>query len=254
MSFNGVLGQIRNVKLRDEVVARIRAAIVAGKLMPGQRLTEEDLARDLGVSRSPVREALVQLEQAGLVVNPAARGTFVRTFTAREIRELFSLRGGIETMAAELALPRLTEADLVRFEQILDRKGDAYQHGDIPATVERDLEFHEAIVLAADHRLLLKVWTSLHDQLLMLFSIRERAFWARDDGVSRMKSSHMPLIEALRAGDLAAVAAFHRNLNAPVAEDLVRMVDAFAAEAAKTPVSALAGPAAGPVAGPRPAP
>jgi hypothetical protein len=88
----------------------------------------------------------------------------------------------------------------------------------------------------------------------MLFSIRERAFWARDDGVSRMKSSHMPLIEALRAGDLGAVAAVHRNLNAPVAEDLVSMVDAFAAEAAKTPVSPLAGPAAGPVAGPRPAP
>jgi DNA-binding GntR family transcriptional regulator len=246
MSINGVLGQIRNVKLRDEVVARIRAAIVAGKLTPGQRLTEEDLARDLGVSRSPVREALVQLEQAGLVVNPAARGTFVRTFTAREIRELFSLRSGIETMAAELALPHLTEADLERFEQILDRKGNAYQHGDIPTTVEYDLDFHEAIVRAADHTLLLKVWSSLRDQLLMLFSIRERAFWARDEGASRMKSSHMPLIEALRSRDLAAVAAFHRALNAPVAEDLVRIVDTLAAEAAKQPTSPLAGAAPGP--------
>ena len=221
--------------------------------MPGQRLTEEDLARDLGVSRSPVREALVQLEQAGLVVNPAARGTFVRTFTAREIRELFSLRAGIETMAAELALPHLAEADLQRFEQILDRKGDAYQHGDIPATVECDLEFHEAIVRAADHHLLLKVWSSLHDQLMMLFSIRERAFWARDDGVSRMKTSHMPLIEALRAGDLAAIASFHRSLNAPVAEDLVRMVDAFAAEAAKQPASPLTSSAAVPAPGLPPA-
>jgi DNA-binding GntR family transcriptional regulator len=246
MSINGVLGQIRNVKLRDEVVARIRAAIVAGKLLPGQRLTEEDLARDLGVSRSPVREALVHLEQAGLVVNPAARGTFVRTFTAREIRELFSLRAGIETMAAELALPRLAEGDLRRFEQILDRKGDAYQHGDIPTTVEYDLDFHEAIVRAADHRLLLKVWGSLRDQLLMLFSIRERAFWARDEGASRMKTSHMPLIEALRASDLEAVRTFHRALNGPVAEDLVKIVEAFAAEAAKQPASPLAGAAPGP--------
>jgi DNA-binding GntR family transcriptional regulator len=166
----------------------------------------------------------------------------VRTFTAREIRELFSLRTGIETMAAELALPRLTEADLQRFEQILDRKGDAYQHGDIPATVERDLDFHEAIVRAADHHLLLKVWGSLRDQLLMLFSIRERAFWVRDEGATRMKASHMPLIEALRARDLAAVTQFHRALSVPVAEDLVRIVEALAAEAAKQPASPLAAP------------
>ena len=72
---------------------------------------------------------------------------FVRTFTAREIRELFSLRAGIETMAAELALPRLTEADLQRFEQILDRKGDAYQHGDIPTTVYLILEGSVSILL-----------------------------------------------------------------------------------------------------------
>jgi DNA-binding GntR family transcriptional regulator len=242
MSLSGVFGQIRNVTLRDEVVTRIRAAIVAGKLRPGQRLTEEDLARDLGVSRSPVREALVQLEQVGLVVNPAARGTFVRTFTAREIRELFSFRPAIETMAAELALTHLREDDLVRFEQILDRQGDAYQHGDIPTTVERDLEFHEAIVLAADHQLLLTIWSSLRDQLLMLFCIRERAFWAPHAGAERMKASHMPLIEALRAHDIDAVARFHRALNGPVAEDLVRLIDMLNADVTRQPLSSPTGP------------
>ena len=70
----------------------------------------------------------------------------------------------------------------------------------------------------------------------MLFSIRERAFWVRDEGATRMKSSHMPLIEALRAGDLEAVRQFHRSLSGPVGEDLVRIVEALAAEAANQPV------------------
>jgi hypothetical protein len=106
-------------------------------------------------------------------------------------------------------------------------------------------------VLAADHQLLLKVWSSLRDQLLMLFSIRERAYWARDDGAGRMKESHMPLVEALRAGDLDAVARFHRNLNFPVAEDLVRIVEAIDRQGARpsSPLVSEPEPSAGASAG-----
>lgn len=222
----GLLGSIKTIKLRDEVVSRIRSAIVLGKLTPGQRLTEEDLARELGVSRSPVREALAQLEREGLVVSPPNRGTFVRQLTPQEVRELFSVRAALETLAAEWALPNLVEADLRTLEDLLEQQDAARKSGGVLAVVHLDLQFHQAIFVAARNQLLLKLWGELRGQMLMLFSLNTRVAWAEQASASGSNPDHIRLLQALRAHDLAAFADVTREINRRVAEELCQIVQA----------------------------
>lgn len=221
----GGLGSIKVTRLRDEVLARLRTAIIAGHLQPDQRLIEDDLARELGVSRSPVREALALLAREGLATTADTRGMFVRRFTAREVHELFSLRAAFETLAAEAALPRLGEADLAAMERLLEMQQVAHDGGDIHTSVELDLRFHEVVFRVADHSLLLRHWNSIKGQLLLLFSIRQRAARARHPDPYLAQRSHDHLLEALRRRELAAVAEFHRTFNTQLAEQVGALVE-----------------------------
>src|SRR5438132_1176243 len=103
---------LRGGALRDDVRRYLRHAIMRGALKPGEKIVESHVARALGVSQAPVREALRELEQLGLVVNHSRRGTFVRQITPHDAWELYTLRAELEVLAARLALPQLTPADL----------------------------------------------------------------------------------------------------------------------------------------------
>ena len=126
----------------------IREAILDGRLDPGSRLKEEELARELGISRTPVREALLMLQAEGLIETTPNRGAVVRTHDAEDLIDLYQLRALLEGYAARQAAARVTEAELEMLRESCDRF-DKIAGDDFRELVKENLLFHSAIHAAA---------------------------------------------------------------------------------------------------------
>ncbi|RDI74756.1 Transcriptional regulator [Gaiella occulta] len=134
------------------IAHEIRRAIVEGRVEPGDVLREEQLARELGTSRTPVREALIELRNEGLVEATATRRAVVRAYDASELHDIYALRAVLEGHAARLAAERATDATIRRLEASLDRFRELSTHdGDaLNALVAENLVFHGVIADAVD--------------------------------------------------------------------------------------------------------
>ncbi len=128
---------------------QIREAIVDGRLHPGERLKEEQLARELGISRTPVREALVMLQAEGLVDALPNRGSTVRTYSLRDLEEMYELRELLEGHAARRAAERVTEPELDALRASCARFSELVAGNDVRALVHENGVFHQAILVAA---------------------------------------------------------------------------------------------------------
>ncbi len=127
----------------------IREAIVDGRLEPGRRLKEEELARELGISRTPIREALLVLQTEGLVESSPNRGSFVRSYGAEDLRDMYDLRALLEGHAARLAATRLTDGGLRRLDESCDRFEQVAEAHDLQGLVRVNAGFHDVIIDAA---------------------------------------------------------------------------------------------------------
>ena len=164
------LTPVRYRNMAEQIATALRQAIADGKLRPGTRLLEVQIAREMGTSRAPLREALIQLGREGLVVRHPNRGTFVADLTEDLVREVASLRGVFEGFAASLAVKRLTQADLERLETILTEMLTVARRGDFPRMVEWDYQFHEYIMRASGHRLLYETWMGMDRKIRVYLS------------------------------------------------------------------------------------
>lgn len=183
------------------MLASLRAEIVSGRLRPGDRLVEADLAESLGTSRAPVREALRQLEQEGLVASRPYAGTEVIGVTQPEVEEvLVPIRLVIERFAFRSALPRLTDADLARLDGLVAAMRAAGAAEDIDALAEADVRFHELVVERSEQPHCLQIWRTIEP--------RVRAHFRRDapahQSPGELADEHQRLLDALRARDEAA--------------------------------------------------
>ncbi|GAA3692588.1 GntR family transcriptional regulator [Gordonia hankookensis] len=194
--------------LVDVAGHRIRGAILSGSLKPGQKIVEENLCADLGISRAPVREALRLLAQQGLVEHQPRRGTRVTEWSPRDIVQLFGLRQLLESFAVESALP-LLDPD-VQLAPVRAAVEEMKQASDELAKDDAHRRFHAAVVGLAGNRqldialepILLKL------QLPMAVNLRMEAadHHGPDDGVKR----HLAILDALERNDpAAAVSALH---------------------------------------------
>lgn len=127
----------------------IRAAIIDGRLEPGRRLKEEELARELGISRTPVREALLVLQTEGLLESAPNRGATVRTYEAADLDDLYQLRALLEGFAARRAAARISPADLDRLRESCERFVALRAEDDVTDLVRENLSFHNVILEAA---------------------------------------------------------------------------------------------------------
>lgn len=158
--------------LADAVADQIRNAIFSGEFAPGERLYEAALAREFGISRGPIREALALLEGDGLVDNEPRKGKFVRPLDERIIDEIYSLRRVLEPYAAELIIDSLTDSMKEKLDAAVDAIEDASKTGDLAAVARSDLAFHRKLYELSDHRPLLRVWGDIiSGSLQMLVSI-----------------------------------------------------------------------------------
>ena len=188
------IGIIDHRMLSDQVSTLLVRELIFGRLQPGQRINEAELARQLGISRNPIREAIRRLEERGLLVAVPRKGTFVRTFLHSDIDEIFSFRVVVERFAMEQALPQMTDADIDRIAGFVDAMVAAANANDEIALVENDLAFHLEICRLSKNRQTLHAFTNIQAEVQMLITMAERQF------ESQMAAAvdHWPVVEALR--------------------------------------------------------
>ena len=146
----------------DDVIDTLRKSIIAGAFAPGDHIAEGGIAQQLGVSRAPVREAMMQLEREGLLVFDKRGAARVKIFTDEDFEEIFSLRLELETMAFRLAHRSLSPADESRLVENIERTRGASRLLELTLL---DIEFHDLILQAAQHSRLLACWAMLRHQL-----------------------------------------------------------------------------------------
>ncbi len=212
-----VFAPIRTTTLRDRVVEQVRTAIIEGRLRPGDHVAEVKLTQQLGVSRTPVREALILLEREGLVVAEPNRGCFVRAFGEADVDAIFSMRTVLETFAAERVVGSLSAADFTVLDDLIAQQERFIEADDFRGVRSTDMAFHQSLVERAAHPLLERGWRELVAQIAALLYLRADAI--RDYDEERAVRDHRAILGALRAGDLAAVRAQHDRINARVAAE-----------------------------------
>lgn len=199
--------------LRDQIKTLIVERIAAGVYKPGERLVETRIARELGVSQTPVREAFRQLEALRLIDTSLNRSATVRVADEDELEEIFPVRAALEQLAARLAADRMTPRVLRRLETEINAMRRSGAAGNIRMHVRHSVAFHQLVVESSGNRLLTQVWASLgltdwtHLSVLM-------------GGVDLVSNadSHLPILDALSRNDSEA------------AGDLIRAHDELYAE------------------------
>jgi len=191
--------QVQTSSLVDSAYEAVRKAILVGDVEPGSRLSEAVVAREMGISRAPVREALRMLERSGLVIQQHNKGYRVNEFSEDDFFELATLRFALESLAMRLAIE--SEDLIPSLESVLDEIRDAEKSGNSVKAVVLDRQFHEAILIASGHGRLREIWTGLRDQVELAVANNNRSF-ATLEGLSH---AHDSLLEAIRGGDLEQV-------------------------------------------------
>jgi len=199
--------QISRSPLSDQVKDRLLQQILAGAYPPGSRIVETRVARELGCSQAPVREALRDLEALGVVEISAFRGARVRHPTKAELIEAYEIRAELESLGARLALSRMAEADLEELAALVDEMLRAADRGDAHAEAVADFRFHARIVEISGNHTLQRVWRTLEPLSRTYITLIVPGVDRR-----RVASLHVPILEALRSGDPnVAAAAYHEH-------------------------------------------
>ena len=157
--------------LREVVSQALRQAIKDGVLLPGERLMEIQLAEELGVSRTPIREAIRILEQEGFIVMVPRRGTYVADISLKDIAQVFEIRSALEELAAGLAAERITPDELEQLERILVEINEFIAHDEFDKIVDADIRFHEILYQASRNDRLVDILHNLREQMLRFRSI-----------------------------------------------------------------------------------
>ena len=183
--------------LRDVVFNTLRRAILKGELKPGERLMEIALADKLGVSRTPIREAIRKLELEGLVVMAPRKGAKVASITERDLNDVLEVRKGMEVLAISLACKRITGEELEKLESIERSFQSLIESGNLTELAEMDVKFHDTIYQATNYQRLVQLLNNLREQMY-----RYRMEYLKDIAVRRtLAEEHKAICEALRGRD-----------------------------------------------------
>ena len=199
--------QISRSPLSDQIKDRLLQEILAGAYAPGSRIVETRVARELGTSQAPVREALRDLEALGVIEISAYRGARVRHPSKAELLEAYAIRAELESLGARLAQPRMSEADFEELQGYVEEMQRAADAGDTHAEAVVDVAFHARVIQISNNHTLERVWRHLEPLSRTFITLRV-------PGVNRrhIADLHVPILEALRSGNPEeADAAYHTH-------------------------------------------
>lgn len=185
----------QDAPLRDQVLVALRQRIVNGDYAPGERLTEDRLAEDFGVSRNPVREALRVVQAEGFVVMVPRRGAVVASPDATTIADMFAVRERLETLAARLAAERATPADVADLRQLLDSARQATDEVQFARVAELNSQLHLKVIEISGNRWLSAMASALYLHVQWVFRI------GAADRAPHSWAEHIRLVDAIEAGD-----------------------------------------------------
>ena len=152
--------EVSNAPISMSLLAKLQRDILTGKFKPGEKLTEQNLCREYGVSRTPIREALRQLETDGLVENILNRGCFVIGMSPQDYEDMFELRKAYEIQAVKWAIERITDEEMARVEETFEFKEFYTMRNDIDKMLVINAGFHQVIYEASHNRMLRKMLSS----------------------------------------------------------------------------------------------
>jgi DNA-binding GntR family transcriptional regulator len=184
--------------LVDSVADALRTSILSGLIGPGERLVEAELARELRVSRGPVREALALLGKEGIVINVPRHGKSVQAFTPRLVDEIYSLRMVLEPYAVSRVIANLDDSAQERLDAALATIAEAAAGNDAYALARFDIGFHHLLYELADHDLLMRAWQeNIAGRLQILLNVTTRSLRTLIDA----EENHRRLLEPILARD-----------------------------------------------------
>ena len=188
--------------LRDVVFNTLRRAILTGELKPGERLMEIHLANRLGVSRTPIREAIRKLELEGLVTMIPRRGAEVAQITEKSLQDVLEVRRALDALCAELACDRITNEGKAALERACDQFEKATKTGDVVTIAEADVALHDIIVQATGNQRLIQLINNLSEQMY-----RYRFEYIKDEtGHENLVNEHRMIYESIMKGDKESAA------------------------------------------------
>ena len=191
--------------LVESIADELRRRAISGVYRAGERLTEEALTREFGVSRPPLREAMRLLQQEGLLKAEPRRGVVVTPLTADDVREIYSLRHALEDLAIELAVPIQHESQLEpMLAALADMRGSVRRRDRTALTLD-NFRFHQSLVRMAGHARLQRAYDSLMAQLQMCMSLNLRFRESLSGNLRDVVARHSRLVDLIRAGDAHAV-------------------------------------------------
>ena len=177
--------------LRDVVFNTLRQAILRGELKPGERLMEIQLANKLGVSRTPIREALRKLELEGLVNMVPRKGAEVADITEKSLRDVLEVRKALEELSVQLACEKITEEEIEELKRVAERFKDTLDDQDVTKIAEADVAFHDVIYTATDNQKLILLLNNLREQMY-----RYRVeYLKKEEAYPQLISEHEELID-----------------------------------------------------------
>jgi DNA-binding GntR family transcriptional regulator len=195
-----LLSPVSQRTLSDEAAERLRSAIRDGTLPPGTRLVERELARRLGVSRVPVREAIQQLVEEGLVKKVPHRGTFVYAPSIEEFEEIASLRVVLEGFVIERVMAYWQPHHEAQLRYVVQEMQQAASREDHHRVFELDTQFHHTLWQIADHDILLEVVSGLRSRIIRF--LYEATVALPPSELEVHVAGHRELIETLKSGDV----------------------------------------------------
>ncbi len=193
--------------LRDVVFNTLRQAILKGELEPGERLMEIQLAERLGVSRTPIREAIRKLELEGLVLMIPRKGAEVAKISEKSLRDVLEVRRSLEELAIELACARMNEEDIQNLEVAQNAFQEAVAHGDAMTIAESDEHFHDIIYNGTGNTRLVQILNNLREQMY-----RYRLEYIKDEDKRQiLLVEHEQIFKAIRNRHVAEAKAAARE-------------------------------------------
>lgn len=183
--------------LRDVVFNTLRQAILRGELKPGERLLEIHLANKLGVSRTPIREAIRKLELEGLVLMIPRKGAVVAEITEKSLRDVLEVRRALEELAMKLACEKILDEEIEELKAASKEFENALKTGDVTVYAEADVKFHDIIYRTTDNQRLIQLLYNLREQMY-----RYRVeYLKREDSHETLLAEHQYIIETLEKRD-----------------------------------------------------
>ena len=207
--------------LRDVVFNTLRQAILRGELKPGERLMEIQLANKLGVSRTPIREAIRKLELEGLVLMIPRKGAEVADITEKSLRDVLEVRKALEELAVQLTCDKITKEQIRELEQAAEQFKKTLKSNDITEIAEADVRFHDIIYLATDNQKLILLLNNLREQMYR-YRIE---YLKRADKYSQLLAEHEEIIrriEKKQKKEAAEIVCKHIDNQVAAVLDLIR--------------------------------